>query len=287
MNGTLDGKVALVTGATAGIGAVTARELAKAGATVVVVARDAAKAEKTRAEIDAAVGRKAVEVLLADMGDMAAVRAAADAFSARHARLDLLVNNAGLFMGAKRESTSAGIEKTFAVNHLGPFLLTLRLLPRVQAAPAGRIVVVASDAHKGARLDLDDPNLEKGYSSLTAYANSKLCNILFAQELARRLAAKNSKVVVNSLHPGVIATDILRDAGPVLAAVMKVGRYFMITPEEGARTTLHLALSEEGGRTSGGYFAKSKPAAVKNAGATAENARRLWELSERLTGESY
>ena len=276
----MKGQICLVTGATAGIGEVTARELARLGATVVILARDKAKAEKLRAEIGAA------DILIADMASSAEVRAAADAFGAKYPRLDMLVNNAGLIAGAERSVTVDGWERTFAVNHLAPFLLTARLFGKLSVAPAARIVNVASDAHKAAALDLDDPQLEKGYTSIRAYANSKLCNILFTQELARRLKDRPN-MKTNALHPGVVASNFGRSGGPFVSLFVKLARPFLLTAENGAATTLYLATSEEGGRVSGGYYAKCRPAAVRNAGATDENARRLWEISERVLGEKF
>lgn len=279
-------KICLVTGATAGIGEVTALELAKLGARVVILARDPAKAQRARRSISASCPGAEVDVLLADLAVPEQVRKAAESFNGRYPRLDVLINNAGLILGARRSLSAEGHELTFATNHLGPFLLTRLLWERLSASPAARVVNVASDAHRAARLDLEDLNLERRYSPITAYANSKLCNILFTQELSRRLKSR-ANIVTNALHPGVIATNFGRSGSWWVSLLARLGRPFLLSSEEGAQTTLYLAASEEGGRVSGGYFAKKKPAKILSPAATPENGERLWGLSERLTGGPF
>ena len=202
---TMAGKFCLVTGGTAGIGFVTARELARRGAAVTIVGRDPARGASAVESIRAVAGSEAVDFVAADLSEQTQLRAFAAAFRERRPRLDVLVDNAGGMFG-RRQTTAEGIERTFALNHLGYFLTTLLLLPSLQAAAPSRIVVVASEAHRGARLDFDDLQGEQLYSRWTAYRRSKLANLLFTYELARRLAGQG--ITANALHPGFVATDI-------------------------------------------------------------------------------
>ncbi|RSK51163.1 SDR family oxidoreductase [Hymenobacter rigui] len=282
-------KIALVTGATAGIGTVTARALAQEGYHVVLLARNADKAAHTRHEIQplAWPGRR-VDVLLCDLSDLSQVRRAAEEFRQRYGHLDVLVNNAGLVLGDERQTSADGYELTLATNHLGPFLLTNLLLDRLQQSPAARIVNVASMAYQFAKPDFSTLEVAGGYSPMRAYANSKLYNIMFTQELARRLRQHGiSNITTNSLHPGVVASSFGQSSNWFTKAFYKVAAPFMTSSEEGAQTSIYLATTPEVADTSGGYFVKKRPAAVKSSYNTPENARRLWELSEKLTGGSF
>jgi retinol dehydrogenase-12 len=284
----LQHQIILVTGATSGLGKVTATELAKMGAHVVILARNAEKAEATRSEIIAAAGHSRVDVLLADLADLKQVRRAGAEFSARYPRLDVLVNNAGLIFGAQRQLSPDGNELGVATNHLGPFLLTALLLDKLRASPAARIVNLASAAYRVAKPDLTDFQSEKSYSALRVYGNTKLYNIMFTQELARRLRAQGiANVTTNAVHPGVVATSFGASAGGWLSTFAALGRPFMISVEKGAETSIFLATAPEAAASSGGFYAKKKPEAVKHPFNTPEHARRLWELSEELTGTRF
>ena len=284
----LQNLIALVTGATAGIGQVTATELAKKGAHVVILARNAEKAAATQREIKAAAGHDHVDVLLADLADLSQVRRAAAEFNAKYPRLDILVNNAGLILGAERQTSPEGYELGLATNHLGPFLLTSLLFDKLKASPAARVVNVASTAYRMARPDFADFQSTRGYGALAVYANTKLYNILFTQELARRLRAHGiGNVTTNALHPGVVASSFGSGAQGLMSLFVQLGRPFMISSAKGAETSIFLASAPEVATTSGGYFDKKKAQAVKNSFNTPDNARRLWDMSEALTGTSF
>jgi NAD(P)-dependent dehydrogenase (short-subunit alcohol dehydrogenase family) len=280
----MKGKVILVTGATAGIGKVTALELARKGATVVLVGRDPAKAEATVAEIRQATGNDAVEALLCDVSSQAAVRKLAADYRAKHDRLDVLVNNAGAILG-ERKTTADGIEATFATNHLAYFLLTELLLDLLRASAPARVVSVASDAHRSTKLDLDDPQYERRpYASMSSYGASKLANILWSAELARRL--EGSGVTANALHPGVIASNFGQSGPGWMRFGVKLFAPLLSSPENGARTTLHLATSPEVEGITGKYWKDSKPAKPSAAAQDMAAAKRLWEISEALVAKS-
>lgn len=273
-------KRVLVTGATDGIGRVTALELARRGAQVLGVGRDGARCSATAAAIRSASGNPEVEFLVCDLSSQAAVRALAEQVRSRWERLDVLVNNAGALFPERRESVD-GVELTWALNHLAYFLLTALLEEPLCAAPAGRVVSVASGAHRGAKLDLDDPEGRRSYRPWRAYCRSKLANLLFAFELARRL--EGTRVTSNALHPGVVATSFFRNrlfTGLKRALVGLVS----LTPEKGARTSLHLACAPELQGSSGLYFVRERPARPSRAALDEDVARRLWRLSAERCG---
>ena len=284
----LQNHIALVTGATSGIGQVTATELAKMGAHVVILARNAEKAAAAQLEIKAAAGHDRVDVLLADLANLDQVRRAAAEFSARYPRLDILVNNAGLILGAQRELSAQGYELGLATNHLGPFLLTGLLLDKLKASPAARVVNVASTAYRMARPNLADPQSSRRYGALGVYANTKLFNIMFTQELARRLRAHGiANVTTNALHPGVVASGFGSSGGSLMGLLVQLGRPFMISTAKGAETSVFLASAPEVAAVSGGYFDKKRAEPVKNSFNTPEHAQQLWELSEQLTNTQF
>ena len=277
----LAGRVCLVTGATSGIGKVTATALAAQGAQVVIAGRDRQKTEDTVRWIKAETDNDAIRYLLADFTDLPQVRALAGAFQEQYSQLDVLVNNAGAFYNTRCE-TPYGVERTFLVNHLAPFLLTNLLLDTLQASAPARIVNVSSDGHRYGTMDFEDLGFRRGYVGMKAYARSKLANILFAYELARRMA--DSGVTVNALHPGHVATNIWKTnfslIGPALKWVMG---FFALTPEQGADNSIYLAASPEVEGITGRYFVKREP--VESAPLTydREVAQRLWQVSETLT----
>lgn len=277
----LNGKVALVTGASSGIGLEACVKLARMGAEVVLVARDAKRTDDAVAEVKRRSGSAKVSRLLCDFSSQAQTRRLADEFRATHDRLDILVNNAGL-VSDKRRTSEEGIELTFAVNHLGYFLLTNLLLDLVEKSAPARIVNVASRGHYQGKLDFDDLGYEKGgYFIMAAYARSKLANVLFTRELARRLEGKG--VTVNCLHPGVVATNIWDKAPwfvqPILAIYKRVA---MISPEQGGDTIVQLAASPEVEGKTGLYFSNMKPRTPSAIARDDATARRLWDESARL-----
>jgi NAD(P)-dependent dehydrogenase (short-subunit alcohol dehydrogenase family) len=276
----LSGRTCLVTGATRGIGRATAEALAKMGAHVLLHGRDSASVGAVCREM---VRYGQITGIVGDLSTLAAVRKLASDVAAEHPRLDVLVNNAGSGT-RRRQMTADGYERTFAVNHLAPFLLTNLLLEQLKAGKAARVVTVSSRAHRGAVLDFDDLNWERRkFSGLGAYGASKLANILFTVELARRLAG--SGVTANCLHPGVVATNIFAAmggrGGKIFAMVF---RPLLLSPANGAKTSIYLASSPEVANVSGKFFDKCREVAPTAAAQDAAAARRLWEISEKLTG---
>jgi len=277
------GKTVVITGANSGIGKATALALARSGAKVVITARDPSKGEAALSTLRSVSRNAQGELVLFDLGDLDEVRSGASQILALCDRIDVLVNNAGVVLSQRRETVD-GFEATFAINHLGPFLLTQLLTERLQESAPARIVNVASTAHKEARhgLDFDDLQSTKHYRGLEVYAHSKLANIYFTTELARRL--HGSGVTANCLHPGTVATGYGRDGDTsgVLAFGLKVAAPFFLTPEKGAHTSIYLASSPEIEGVTGKYFVKCKPRQPSKAGQNAAAARRLWEISEEL-----
>jgi len=275
------GKVCLITGATSGIGKVTATALAAQGAEVIITGRDQEKAEATLWQIKSETGNETVHYLLADFSDLEQVRKLASSYKERYRRLDVLINNAGTFINF-RKGTSYGVEMTFLVNHLAPFLLTNLLLGTIQDSQYARIINVSSDAHQYGTIDFEDLGFKRGYVGMKAYARSKMANILFTYELVRRLPG--GEVTVNALHPGHVATDIWRTnfsfVGPALKRIMGL---FALTPEEGADNSIYLASSPDVANVTGKYFIKREPAQSSSLSYDKEIAKRLWEVSEDLT----
>lgn len=281
----MNGKICLITGATSGIGLVTARHLAALGATVVLAGRSEAKARAVVEDIRQQTGNEHVDYLLADVGSQAAIRGMAEAFQRRYGALHVLLNNAGAIFW-QREQTADGLEMTFAVNHLAPFLLTNLLLGTLRASAPARIITVGSLAHKGAVIPFDDLQQTRGpYRGLQVYGQSKLANIMFTYALARRLA--DSGVTANTLHPGVVATRIYRSKNRLFdKAAMAVMPLFALSPEKGAQTSIYLASSPDVAHVTGEYFVKCKPQRSSKESYDQAAQQRLWEISERMTGLS-
>jgi retinol dehydrogenase 12 len=273
------GKSCLVTGGTAGIGLVTARELVRMGATVTIVGRDPERGDAAVANIKAAAERDAIEFVAADLSDQSQLRAFAAAFRERQSKLDILINNAGGLFG-RRRVTADGIEMTFALNHLNYFLLTHLLLPSLRAGAPSRIVNVASEAHRGVSLEFDNLQGAVRYNRWLAYKRSKLANLLFTYELSRRL--KGNAITVNALHPGFVATDIGVRQRFVPGILWRIGKLFAINVEEGAATSIHLASAPEVADISGQYFIESRPARSSAASYDRQTGIRLWEVSADL-----
>jgi NAD(P)-dependent dehydrogenase (short-subunit alcohol dehydrogenase family) len=280
----LSGKNVVITGGNTGIGKEAAVGLAGLGARVVITSRNEEGGRAARDEIVERSGSQSVEVMPLDLASFRSIRSFAADVLDRFDRLDVLVDNAGL-IHQRRTETEEGFETTFGVNHLGHFLLTDLLLDRLHTSGPARVVVVASNAHKGARrgLDFDDLQGERRYRWMDAYNKSKLANIYFTRELARRL--DGTDVTVNALHPGFVRSDFGRGgdlSGVYGWGIKYVASPFAISPEKGARTTIYLASSPEVDGVTGGYFYKCKPATPSSVAQDDAAARRLWYVSEQL-----
>ncbi len=276
----MTGKTVLITGATSGVGKATAMGLANMGASVVMVGRDRGRGEAAMAEIKERSGNASVGLMLADVSSQEEVHRLADEFKEAFPRLDVLINNAGVFR-SERITTADGMEVTFAVNHLAYFLLTNLLLERLKASAPSRIVNVASADHSNGAIDFDDLQGEKGYKGAKAYSQSKLTNVLFTYELARRL--QGTGVTANCLHPGVVGTNLGSGVSGAFGFVVRALRPLMKSPEKGAETSIYLASSPEVEGLSGGYFVKKAEARSSNASHDERLATRLWEVSAELT----
>lgn len=275
------GKRIVITGATEGIGLAAASILAGARAALTFVARNRDKAAAVAAEIeDANEGHGgSIDIVVADLSLQADVRRASAEIASRYPHVDILINNAGAMFN-RRSVTPEGIERTWALNHLAPFLMTNLLLDRLRAAPAARIITTASDAHwRGGNIPFDDINAERRYRGFTRYGQTKLANILFTRELARRLAG--SGITANCYHPGLVATQFNRNNGPVMDLVMRGAKFIARTPEKGAETMIWLASSAEVAGVSGGYFFDMRAGRASAAAKDDNIARRLWTLSEQ------
>ena len=277
----MNGKIALITGATSGIGLAAALELSKTGARVIVHGRNRERCAYALDWLRAQGGGVDIEAVTADLSVQSEVRGLAQDVIARHSRLDVLINNAGAVYLIRRLSPD-GIEMTFATNHLASFLLTHMLLPALKASPSARIVNVASHAHYGHPVDLSNLELKRGYFPLTAYNRSKFANVLFTYALARRLAG--SQISANAMHPGFVATGMGGNNGllvrPFARLIMSLG----ITPEEGARTVIYLASSPEAEGISGGYYYLMKPVRSDSRTYDVDLQEKIWGLSAGKSG---
>jgi len=279
-------KTVIVTGGNSGIGLETAVGLTRLGAHVVITARNQAKGEAALADIKNRSESDSVELMLADFSSLASIRSFVEKFKANHDRLDVLVNNAG-GINTSRSETLDGFETTFGVNHLGYFLVTNLLLDMVKASAPARVVSVSSGAHLRAKgIDFDDLNADQGYSGMGVYGRSKLANVLFTYELARRI--EGSGVTANCLHPGVVRSGFGQNNGGLIALVFK-SAYTLMTPftksnAQGAETSIYLASSPEVEGVTGKYFADSRETPSSEASHDEEAAKQLWEISEQMTG---
>jgi NAD(P)-dependent dehydrogenase (short-subunit alcohol dehydrogenase family) len=278
----VEGKTCVITGATSGIGLMTAHALAARGVRLVLIGRDRARGEAALADLRSRTPRLQAEMRYADLSRLDEMRRLGAELGAALPRIDILINNAGALF-QRRAVTADGLERTFALNHMGYFVLTEALRQRLIASAPARIVNVASEAHRGARLDFDDLQLERNYRGLTAYNRSKLCNILFTRELARRLAGTG--VTANCLHPGFVATRFGDANGGLFRVGLTLAKgLFAISPERGALTSVHVATSPEVEGITGKYFDKCALATPSPAAEDDAAARQLWQESARLAG---
>ena len=279
-NGGMGGKVVLITGGTSGIGKAAATALAAMGAEVIVTGRSRERGEATLEEIRRQSGNEGVSLVLADLAVQAEVRKLAEEFGQSHDRLDVLVNNAGAVF-SKRGETADGIERTLALNHLAPFLLTNLLLDLLKESAPSRIITVSSEARRRARIDFDDLQSERNYRGFPVYGKSKLANILFTYELAERL--RGSGVMANCVHPGAVSTNFgMNNRGPI-TLLFRAFKPFMRTPEQGADTLIYLASSPEVEEVSGRYFGDRKVISSSEEPHDVSAQKRLWQESEELT----
>ncbi len=278
----MSGKVCMVTGANSGIGKATALGLANLGATVVMVCRDRGRGESAQKEISQRSGNTSISLLVADLASQKSIRQLAKEFTETHPKLHVLINNAGVFL-TKRTLTEDNLETTFAVNHLAPFLLTNLLLEILKMSAPSRIVTVASDAHQGAEINFDDLQSEKHFNGFNAYSQSKLANILFTYELAKRLNA--AKLTANCLHPGVIRTNLgRRQNGILFRAGYTFVSLFFSSPMKGSQTVIYLASSPAVDGVTGKYFVKKKERRSSTESYDDAVAENLWQVSAKLTG---
>jgi retinol dehydrogenase-14 len=280
-NGGMGGKTALITGGTSGIGKATAVALAAMGADVVVVGRNRERGEAAVAEIKSQGHSESVELMLADLSVQDEVRGLAETFLERYDRLDVLANNAGLVQ-SKRTETADGIETTLAINHLAPFLLTNLLLDRLKRSAPSRVITVSSEAQRWGDMDFDDLQSTQKYRGFPVYGKTKLANIMFTYELAERL--KGSFVTANCVHPGPVGTNFGKNNGGPMTLFFRAAKPFMRTPEQGADTLIWLASSSDVEGVSGKYFSDREEIEAKKIAYDPAARRKLWEISEDLTG---
>jgi NAD(P)-dependent dehydrogenase (short-subunit alcohol dehydrogenase family) len=279
--GFMQGKTIVITGGTSGIGEVAALKLAAMGARIVLVARSKDRGEAALAQLEKAAPALGHKVHYADLSRLAEMKKVASEIAASEPRIDVLINNAGALFNSRRV-TPDGLEYTFATNHMAYFVVTEILRDRLLASAQARIVSTASMAHQGGKLDLDDLQSEKSFFGVRAYGTSKLCNVLFTRELARRL--QGTGVTANCLHPGFVASRFADESGGLIASLTRAAKLFAISPEKGAETIVYLASSPDVAQVSGKYFIKSKPATPTAAARNDRLAQQLWEKSAALAG---
>ena len=277
----MKGKTVVVTGGTSGIGEVAAVALAKLGARIVLVARDNSRGDATLARLRRSAPDIAHSVHFADLIRLAEMKRVAAEIADREPRIDVLINNAGALF-ATRRLTEDCLERTFALNHMAYFVMTAGLRERLVASGRARIINTASAAHQGATLDFDDLQSAKSFGARKAYGQSKLCNILFTRELARRL--QGTRVTANCLHPGFVATRFGDQSGGLMSPLIRLAKFFAISPAEGAETIIHLASSPDVAETTGQYFYKSVPTTPSSWAQDDRSALLLWQHSAALAG---
>ena len=275
----MNGKVCLVTGATDGIGKVSARVLAELGAKVIIVGRNPEKSAIVLAELRSISGNENIDLLMADLAVMQEVRDLAEQVISRYDRIDVLLNNAGGYF-TKHKITSDGLEMTFALNHMSYFLLTNKLMELLKYSAPARIVNVSSDAHYGVDMEFENLNGEQEYKAWKAYQKSKLANVLFTYELLKKVPGN---ITVNCLHPGFVATNFGHNNGGFFGPVLKIAqRISAIDPEEGAKTSIFLCSAPEVKGVSGKYFYKCKPKTSSRESRNMDTGKRLWQISSDI-----
>ena len=277
----MKGKTVVITGGTSGIGEIAAEQLAQMGARIVLIARDKSRGEATLARLRERGPGLAHTVHCADLARIPEMKRVAAQIAESEPRIDVLINNAGAMFGS-RQLTGDGLEYTFALNHMAYFVVTEGLRERLQASAPARIINTSSAAHRGARLDFDDLQLVKDFSAMKAYSRSKLCNILFTRELARRL--HGTGVTANCLHPGFVATRFGDQSGGLISQFIGLAKLFAISPGKGAETLVYLASSPDVAETTGAYFYKCRPITPSQAALDDRAAMLLWERGEALAG---
>jgi NAD(P)-dependent dehydrogenase (short-subunit alcohol dehydrogenase family) len=277
----VQGKTVVITGATSGIGEVAANELARQGARIVLIARDRARGEQTLQRLEEIAPGRNHLAHYANLSRLAEMKRVSEVIAGTEERIDVLINNAGAVFSA-RQVTGDALEMTFATNHIAYFVVTHLLLERLKATPGARIVSTASHAHKRAKLDFNDLQSEKHFSGFGMYDRSKLMNILFTRELARRL--EGTGVTANCLHPGFVATRFADASGGLVSAMIRGAKTFALTPEEGAKTIVYLATAPEVAKVSGKYFHLCKEVLPSDEAQKDADARRLWDVSLQLSG---
>lgn len=277
----LQNKLCVVTGANSGIGKATALKMAQKEAYVIMICRNEERAQSAKVDIINKTGNTGVEILIADLQHQYDVRRAAKEIKSRFDRVDLLINNAGIFPSERRE-TPEGIERTFAINYLGHFMLTYLLLDHLETSKEARVINITSDTHKMAApwFDMQHLMLQEGFTPFRAYAQSKLCNIMFTRELARRTA--DSSIKTYALHPGMVSTNLPSEAGWLLKLSYFLGSPFMKSPNRAAESVCYLAAAEEISEKNGAYFKNKKPSSPASVALDNDKTRKLWELSKRL-----
>ena len=278
----MQNKICLITGATSGIGQAAALALAQMGATVIVVGRSEERCQRAVARIQHETRNFHVNYLLADLSVQAQVRQLAEKFKARYQRLDVLVNDAGAIF-LRRQVSAEGIEMNFALNHLAYFLLTNLLLDTIKASAPARVINVASNSHRGQHLDFDNLELKRGYNPMRAYGRSKLCNLYFTYELARRLENEGTGVTVNAMHPGFVATNMGANNGWLVRLFLPLIHRNSLTPEQGASTAVYLASSPDVEGVTGKYFVREREVESDPVSYDESAASRLWEISTNMT----
>jgi retinol dehydrogenase 12 len=277
----MHGKVVVITGGTSGIGEVAAQRLAGMGARIVLIARDRARGEATLSRLRSGNASVLHSIHYGDLSRISEMKRLAAEIAAEDPRIDVLINNAGAMFGSRQE-TPDRLERTFALNHMAYFVLTLGLRERLIACSPARVVITASDAHRGNKLAFDDLQSTRGYFAFKVYGRSKLCNILFTRELANRWSGIG--VTANCLHPGFVATRFGDGSGGLLSLATRLGKSFAISPEKGAETIVYLASAPEVARVSGKYFYQCRPMTPTAEAQDEAAARRLWLESARLAG---
>ncbi|MBX5481330.1 MAG: SDR family oxidoreductase [Myxococcaceae bacterium] len=280
----MDGKVVIVTGANSGIGKSAAAQLGALGAKVVLVCRNEEKGRQAIAELEQKTGRQAFELVCADLSDLDQTRRAARDIAQRHPRIDVLINNAGVYLPT-RHRTKDGFEAMFALNHLAPFVLTHALLPNLAAAGRARVVTTSSDGHRLGTIRFDDLQAERSFNGMRQYCSTKLANVLFTRELARRIAPR--QMVAHAFHPGLVRTGFAQDERGLFQVLVKLSGPFLRGPDKAAKTATHLSASDDALKSSGDYWVDLERVRPARQARDDEAAARLWEISETLTGARW